>query len=301
MTPSTVQRPNWIRIEERARLRRALALIHLVRPLNMVMIAAGVFVGGFLADGSSAFDRAQLLRLILASLSVIGIAGGANSFNDVADEAIDRVNRPRRPIASGLVSRRTGLAVWLSGTVLGIVIGAFLSPTHLLVAVVAAVLMAAYNLRLKRAPLAGNVVVSLLVATSIVFGAMAIGAASSAYYAAGFAFLVTLSREIVKDVEDLEGDLLAGARTTAVVYGAGPSRRIAGAIIAPTIIATPVPFLFSDYSGLYLSIVLIAGICLVSALAEVASENGSMSRASTRLKFAMVFGLAALAFAHALD
>jgi geranylgeranylglycerol-phosphate geranylgeranyltransferase len=301
MTQSTSQTIDFGRMEGRVRAGRVLALARLVRPLNLLMVAVGVFVGGFLAEGSRAFDAPLLSNLILAALSVVGIAAGANSLNDVADEEIDRINRPDRPLASGVIGRNVALAVWAAGTFIGLVIAAILSLSHLLIAVAAGALMAVYNYRLKRVPFSGNAVVSILVATSIIYGAMAVDSASAAFYAAGFAFLVTLAREIVKDIEDIRGDLIVGARTLPVVVGVNQARGIAGGIIAATMLATPLPFLFSNYSGLYLLVVLVAAAFLVAALSEILSPNGLMGKASRRLKLAMIAGLAALAFAHALD
>lgn len=290
-----------VRTEGRVRTGRVLALARLVRPLNLVIVALGVFVGGFLAEGSRAFDAPLIGSLVLAALSVVGIAAGANSLNDVADEEIDRINRPDRPLASGQISRNAAFGVWALGTFVGLIIAATLSLPHLLIAVLAGVLMTVYNYRLKRVPFSGNAVVSVLVAMSLVYGAMAVGTASAAFYAAGFAFLVTLAREIVKDVEDIRGDEVLGARTLPIVIGATRARMVAGAIIGATMLATPLPFLFSNYSGLYLLVVLAAAAFMVAAMHEIMSPQGSMARASRRLKFAMIAGLVALAFAHALD
>lgn len=285
----------------RARVRRMLALVRLFRPLNMVMLVIGVFVGGFLVEGSGAFEGGRLTALLVASAVVVAIAGASNSLNDVLDVKTDRINRPMRPIASGLISTTSGIRLWAAGTLVGLLLAAFLTIAHVLIAVAAAGLMAVYNMHLKRLPIAGNFVVGLLVATAIVFGALALGDAAAAVYAAGFAFLVTLAREVVKDVEDLPGDVAAGARTTAVVMGPRQARRFAAVVIVVTIVLTPAPFVVSDYSGLYLSVVLIANVFLIAALAGVVSGDDVAASVSARLKWAMLSGLVALAFAHALD
>lgn len=300
MTERTVQTVELYR-EGRAGVQRLLAFVRLVRPLNVMMLIAGVFVGGFLVVGAEVTEYGTLWTLLIAALSVITVAGGANALNDVIDLTADRINRPHRPIAAGIVSLNEGKAVWMGGTVLGILLAWTISLSHFAIAAAASALMIAYNLRLKATPLAGNLVVSLVVAVSILFGAMAVGSASGALYAAAFAFLVTLARELVKDVEDLRGDVAAGVRTAASVWGVGVVRRIVVAVIGLTVLFTPAPFITSGYSGLYLSIVLIANVFLVSALADVLEGDSAMSRASSRLKWAMFIGMIALASAHALE
>jgi geranylgeranylglycerol-phosphate geranylgeranyltransferase len=300
MTETTVKTVELYR-EGRAGVQRLLALVRLVRPLNMGMLIAGVFVGGFLVVGAEVTESGILLTLLIAAVSVVTIAGGANALNDVIDLAADRINRPHRPVAAGMVSASEGKAVWMGGTVLGILLAWTISLPHFAIAAAASGLMIAYNLRLKATPLAGNLVVSLVVAVSILFGAMAVGSASGALYAAAFAFLVTLARELVKDVEDLRGDVAAGVRTAASAWGVGIVRRLVASVIGLTVLFTPAPFITSGYSGLYLSIVLIANVFLVSALADVLDGDSAMSRASSRLKWAMLIGMIALASAHALE
>lgn len=283
-------------------MRRASAVLKLLRPINLMMFVMGVFVGGVVAAGGAAFGPEALRQLVLAAVAVAAIGGAGNALNDVVDVRIDRVNRPSRPIPSGRISRKGGVAVWIAASAAGLVMSALVSIPHAVISAAAILLLIAYSIRLKRALLAGNVVVSALVATSILFGALAVGFSVEAAHAAIFAFLLTFAREILKDAADEEGDRLVAARTLPIVHGRTVATRVVIAIVALTILLTPVPYLFFGYSSLYLSIVLVADVLLLRAIGR--SMDGSreaFDASSELLKWAMIVGMIALALANSTD
>ncbi len=283
-------------------MRRASAVLMLLRPINVLMFCAGVFLGGFLAVGGGVADPNLLPRLTIGALAVAAIGGAANSLNDVIDIDIDRINRPHRPIASGVVSRQTGVRVWLIVSIFGLVLSALLSPLHLVISGAAAGALIAYSFVLKRVALVGNVLVAALVALSIIFGALAVGSIDGVIYAAAFAFLLTFVREMIKDAADVRGDAAYAARTFASVFGRRAAVRLAGIVVFGTILLTPLPFLLSAYSTLYLSLVLIADIVLIWALwAAAPLDDRGLDRSGDLLKWAMIAGMAALAAAHTLE
>lgn len=287
----------------KARTDAAVGVLRLLRPLNCAMLAVGVGVGGVLAAGDVTAVGGEARRLLLAALSVALIGGGANSINDVFDLEIDRLNRPSRPLPSGRVGPGTARVVWLLGTVAGVALSLWVSAVHVAIAIGAAVLLFAYSAWLKRMPLAGNLVVSLAIGLALVYGGWAIGTPGPALVGALFAFLTTLAREIVKDVQDVAGDTAAGARTLPLVYGVAPAARVVTAVLIFTAALTPAPFLWLDYSSLYLLLVLVADLLIVRAvwLLQDAGSGANAARASAALKWAMVAGLAALAAAGAVE
>ena len=84
---------------------------------------------------------------------------------------------------------------------------------------VSAALLFAYNTRLKRSGFWGNVVVGTVTALTIVYGALISGGVGHAWVGFLFAFLLTIAREIVKDIEDIRGDLEADARSLPIEKG----------------------------------------------------------------------------------
>lgn len=282
-----------------ARLR---GLVRLVRPLNVVMMAVGVAVGGVLAAGPAAFDGARLL-LAMASAACIGAA--ANAVNDVFDLEIDRVNRPSRPLPAGTVPVPAARALWVVLSAFGIGLGAFLSWLHLGVAMASVVLLYGYSARLKRMPLAGNVAVALVLALALVYGGLAVGPMGGPLLlGAAFAFLATLAREVAKDVEDAAGDAAGGARTLPLAWGSGAATAVVAVVVAATLALMPL----AGPAGLgaeFLALVLPAAALLLAALWALLSAPpealaAHAGRASALFKAAMVFGLLALAGARLL-
>ena len=204
------------------------------------------------------------------------------------------MNRPERPIPSGRISLDVARTVAIASTAFGLVLAAMVSLVHFTLALAAATLLFAYSRSLKSRPFVGNAVVATVVGLVIVYGGWAAGSPAATLVGAGFAFLTTFAREIVKDIEDLEGDRSVGARTAPVAYGVAPSRLVAAGILALTVILTPLPFLLMDYSPLFLLFMLAADMMLLRSIWILPVEPREAHRASAWLKGAMVVGIAAL-------
>lgn len=274
-----------------------LGIIRIVRPLNCLMFFAGTYVGGILAAGTEAFEWPRNLPLVLASLSATLVGASGNVLNDILDIEIDRLNRPRRPLPAGLLAATHARALWVILVVGGVIIAVAVSPLHAGLAVAAGGLLYAYNARLKSVPIVGNTVVGVVVGVALVYGSLSLGGPGPAIPAAVFAFLTTVAREVIKDVQDLEGDRAHASNSYAVKSGADAAARLTVALLTVTVMLSPVPFLVLDYSGLYLLLMLFADALLLAALWTALRRDSlsSAGRASRWTKFAMVVGLAALA------
>ena len=272
-------------------------IMQLMRPLNCMLFVAGVLLGGLLVAGAEAFQGHQLIRLALAAGSAMLIGGGGNSINDIFDHEIDRINRPGRPLPSGQVSLRTAWWTWGAASAAGLLISIWLSATHVALAGGTFLLLYLYSARLKRLPLAGNVLVALVVALALVYGGAAVGPVGPpALVGAAFAFLTTLAREIIKDVQDAQGDAEKGLRTLPIAYGVVAAVRGAAGVIVLTIALTPLPFLVLNYGGLFLLLVLFADLLLLRVVWMLQKEPtaSQMSQASSLMKWSMVVGMGAL-------
>lgn len=278
---------------------RVAAWLRLLRPLNVLMFVAGVLVGGLLAAEGGVIPTGATVRLWVAACSAALIGGAANAINDVFDIDIDRVNRPARPLPAGRITSREAWGVWLVATLAGVALAGTLSVELMGIAVASAVLLYAYSARLKRMLLLGNLVVALVLALALLYGGLAVGEAGPALVGAAFAFLATLAREIVKDVEDVRGDAVVHARTLPLVAGDRAAVYTAVSVVLLTVLLTPVPYLAMGYSGLYLLLVLATDGFLLRAVALLMASGAQSQagRASRALKGAMLMGLAALASA----
>lgn len=176
-----------------------------------------------------------LLWIIAASVS---IAAAGYIINDYFDLNIDQINKPEKNVFAKIIHRRWAILWHFIFSVLGITataIGVGLNKWYLILANIACVaLLWLYSTSFKRQLLIGNIVISLLTAWTvlILFFAFtspreAIMGNSSAtikffrisFLYAGFAFISSLIREAIKDMEDMEGDEKYGCKTLPIVAG----------------------------------------------------------------------------------
>jgi len=276
---------------------RILATIQLVRPLNLVLSLAGVAVGAILAAGWDAFSSQHATLVVIAMISAAAIGAAANAVNDVLDVEIDRVNRPGRPIPSGRISDRVAHLTWSAAAALGVGLSLLLTPLHVSIAVVAVLTVVLYSYRLKRFLLVGNIVVAMVVSTALIYGGLATGKVGAAWVGFVAAFLMTLAREITKDLEDIEGDRSGRVRSLPIVLGTAPARWIVVGLLAITVASAPLPFTHLGFSGLYLFAVTVTSLTLIVAvwtLIGAPQQTVDYARTSILLKSAMVTGMAAL-------
>ena len=267
------------------------ALVALPRPLNCLITALSVGVGAFTAG-----HHRPEFQGWCAALAAALIAGAGNALNDVADLEIDRINRPTRPLPAGQLSRQS--ALFESGllALAGLAIALWLGPLTGAIALAILLLLVLYDLRLKRSPLWGNLLVSALAASAFPYGALALGSLGRAWIPASFAFLFHLGREIIKDLEDLEGDRAQGAHTLPLRAGEPFAARLAAGILSALAAFTWWPWVGGLYGWPYLVPVLgVDGLLLWVAWHLLRDRRAAPgAQLGSRLKWGMLLGLLAV-------
>jgi len=185
------------------------------------------------------------IRFVILVVASLSIAAGGYIINDYFDLNIDRVNKPERLVVDKIIKRRwTILWHWiLSG--LGVVIGTYVSikvrnPLVALGNLGCVILLWFYSTTFKRGLLIGNVLISIMTAWVILVlyvaefklaiyrGPVLHGLLSWLFKFAilygGFAFIISLIREVVKDIEDMTGDARYGCRTMPIVWGVNAAK-----------------------------------------------------------------------------
>lgn len=267
-----------------------LAALEAARPLNCAIAFASVLLGGWL--GAHALPR----PLLLAGLSAALVMAGGNVLNDLCDIRIDRLVHPARPLPSGRlgagVARAQAALFLFAGAGAGL---ALPSPAPV-VALCAAGCLVAYNLRLKGVPVAGNLLVSLLCGAAFLYGGFAVGNPLSALVPALFAALYHFGREVLKDIQDLEGDRNAPGVTLPLRWGVRKACVLVTAAYLLLILLTPVPYLLRLYGLPYLLLVLLLDGLLVYVLRDLrmARTPKRLRRLSHLLKAGMLLGLCAI-------
>jgi geranylgeranylglycerol-phosphate geranylgeranyltransferase len=263
------------------------ALLEITRPLNCLISFLSVLLGGWLAmhtlDGF----------LLLAACSATLLMAGGNVLNDLWDQTSDGVNHPERPLPSNRLSSRVTRAEAIALLALGCLLALPLPPPTPGIAVLACALLITYNGILKNIPLAGNLAISLLCGAAFLFGGYAVDDPLPALIPAIFATVFHFGREILKDLQDMEGDL-KGKGSTLPIWA---SPRAARATISITylvlIFITLYPFKAEIYGPIYLFLVLFLDFLLISVVFEVwqSDSPGHLRRLSHRLKWGMLLGI----------
>jgi 4-hydroxybenzoate polyprenyltransferase len=263
-------------------------LWRLVRAHNLLIAAAGVLAGGWIALGAIVFPK----LLLCAAVSAVGLGAAGNVANDIFDAAADRVNRPERPLAAGRVRVETAhLVIWLS-ILVGAGAAALVSGRQLLVGAIALVVMLGYSPWLKRYGLPGNLAVAAIGGLPLFYGALAVGRPAAGLVPWILAGWIHLARELTKDLQDEPGDRAVGRGTLAVRLGRSPAAQIAWwccVVFVPLSVVLP---MLARYGGVYFAVAAAAqGLVVVAGLAL---RRARYAHASQLLKVAMVIGLVAL-------
>jgi len=230
-------------------------------------------------------------------LVVFLITGAGNAINDYFDLKIDRVNRPGRPIPSGRISQTSAFITALILFCTGIILSYWLGPVCLFLAIFNSILLFLYAYILKQTVLIGNIAVGYLSGSTFLFGS-----ALEIFEGAGIqsvvilfllAGLATLAREIVKDIEDMEGDLKAGAMTLPIKIGDDKAKRAAAVIGLIAVMLSPLPFiinLHNAFGASYLILIFGADILFLISINELLLKNNA-KKSSKLLKMAMFLAL----------
>jgi geranylgeranylglycerol-phosphate geranylgeranyltransferase len=265
-------------------------LLRLVRINNLLVAAAGVLAGGWIALGVLRTPNV----LVLAAVAAAGFGMAGNALNDIWDRAADRVNRPagQRPLAAGRLTRGTADLCVAGGAFVGVACAALVSGTALLVGIAALALLVLYSPVLKHRGLPGNLAVALVAGLPLMYGAIAVGHAAAGIVPWTLAAWIHLVREIVKDIDDQGGDRTVGRRTLPLVFGARRAAVVAAALAAafvPLSLALPAG---AHYHGAYFLVALFAQLVVLAVASRLLT--GRTEGNSRLLKGAMLVGIVAL-------
>jgi geranylgeranylglycerol-phosphate geranylgeranyltransferase len=268
--------------------------LRLIRAPNLIIAAAGVFAGGWIALQDIAFPK----ELVFAALSGMALGAVGNTWNDIRDVAADRINRPAtRPMAAGTVGRGTADFILFAGTLLGLAFAGLIGGGQVLAALAALAVMFSYSPLLKPIPLVGNLAVAIAAGSPPFYGALALGRPAAGLVPWMLAAWLHFVREIVKDVEDESGDRAIGRRTLPLAAGRRPAMVVAAGAALLFVPASLLLPMHDDYARAYFLVALPVQMAVL--LAATWLLLGSVARVSTLLKAAMVIGLVALVLGKA--
>ncbi len=306
-------------------------ILRVIRFKNLLIVAATLYLMRYCIVQPLLHIKNLELQLndfsfLLLTLATVFITAAGYVINDYFDTRTDLVNRPQTVIVGRSLSRRMAITLHTVFNIIGVVLGLIVSisigkPVLSLLFFFVAGLLWFYSTTYKRQFLLGNLIVAILTATvpliTLLFelprlytvywemvARFDIKLGIITYWVGGyalFAFLLTLVREIIKDIEDFEGDQVFGRNTIPVFLGKKVARTVAASILFFTLVA--LVFLFARYlnflpSGnvdyytlIYFIVALVIPICILLIMLLTAENKEDYHRASRLNKLIMLFGL----------
>jgi geranylgeranylglycerol-phosphate geranylgeranyltransferase len=246
----------------------------------------GVVIGAFIAVGFDIEDH--VLNLIISSGVVLAFMAGGNSLNDYIDREIDKTAHPERPLPKGEIAPKTALIIGASGLIIACVLSlAMLSVLVTLIVVIAAALMISYELFLKQRGFVGNIVIAILTGMIFLFGGAVVGNIEGNFIIAAMAALVSIGREIAKDIQDMGSD--EGRDTLPMRIGVKKAAAVGAAffIIGPALSVWPL--IDQTFGWLYCIVFVADAIFIYSAFIIFRKADVSQKAA----KYAMLIALIA--------
>jgi len=255
---------------------------------------------------------------ILLVIATVCIAAGGYVINNIMDQDTDEIAKPQNRMVGVSISETVAYNWYIGLTIVGVGIGFYLSnviykPTFASMFILVATLLYMYATSFKQIPVLGNVVVALMLSTSIIIiGLFDILPAIDVdnrfrmkeafdilmHYAI-FAFIINLIREIVKDMEDMDGDYQSGINSLPIAIGVQKTKIIVGVltVISIGILAYYVNSnLFElDYVVYYAMILIVGPLIYFGVKLLNAATKKEYHHLSLVLKIILFFGILSVA------
>jgi 4-hydroxybenzoate polyprenyltransferase len=291
--------------------------LKLIRYQNLLMLAFMqlLFRYGFLKLQNIPLALAHWQYALLV-LSTVLIAAAGYVINNIFDQETDLINKPGDVVVGKSISETAAYNIYVALNISGVAIGFYLSnvimrPGFATIFILAAASLYFYATTLKQIMILGNIIVALLLSFSvIIIGVFDLFPATDAenraqmasmfsilFDYAVFAFMINFIREIVKDIEDVNGDYNQGMNTLPIAIGASRTAKI---VFALSIV--PIVFLliyinnyFVAYNlyiaTLYAFIFVLAPLLYFIAKIITAKTKKEFHNLSSILKWILFFGI----------
>jgi 4-hydroxybenzoate polyprenyltransferase len=303
----------------------AVAFLKLIRWPNLVFIVLTQVlffycIIPFVYKGTPAAGLSPVIFYMLVVASVF-IAAAGYIINDYFDLNIDLVNKPSKLIVEKYINRRWAIALHFILSFIGFVLSCYAGyklrniyiPFFNLLSIAA---LWFYSTTFKKKVLIGNVVISLLTAWTILVITVAeykIGCSTESntfiiprllkvsFLYAGFAFIISLVREVIKDMEDIQGDLKYDCQTMPIVWGIPVSKVFTGVWLvvltgAVAVLQFYVLQLGWWFSAIYCVLLIILPLVWILDRLYKAQSTADFSRLSSAVKAIMLTGIVSMVF-----
>jgi len=292
-----------------------MTFLKLIRWPNVLMtIIAQVVVYQALIVPSGLLLAMDTWELVILVTSTALLTASGNVINDIQDIEVDKINKPDQVIVGKKISYKKAFSIYMVLTVIAVVLGfvvanAVEKPVLASIFIIVSFALYSYANTLKSVLLVGNILISLLVALSVlivgIFEFYPIAEMHSPaqlaavmkpilYFSFG-AFLLNLFREWIKDCEDVNGDRLGGRNSLALVLGRQRAARLTSILILLTVVVMgylAVSYLATDQvTLLYWIFLLMAPLSIIGIQLWAADSPAKFHKLSILMKITMLLGV----------
>ena len=313
-------------------MKLVIAFLRLIRWPNLVFIAVTQWLFYFCvvvslqAEKASALQVSQFSLFYLLIAASVLIAAAGYIINDYFDMHIDSVNKPGKVVVDKAVKRRWAILWHLVFSLSGVLISLYISyktGTWIIVIanIICALLLWFYSTTFKKKLLSGNIIIAALTAWVIIVVYFFAGAAIINYNGwhlgnysfdikklykftilyAGFAFIVSLIREVVKDLEDMYGDARYQCKTMPIEWGVPATKVFIAVWIIVCCALLAIVQLYVWQSGwwlgaVYCIILIIAPLVFILKKLYTATTPADYHQLSRYIKLVMLTGILSMIF-----
>jgi 4-hydroxybenzoate polyprenyltransferase len=294
----------------------------LIRWKNLIMIALVQYLIKYALllpffESHGVFTTLKPFGFNILVLATLFIAAAGYVINDIYDLEIDRVNKPDKVVVGKYISEKNALTLFIILNIVGVGLGFYLcngigKPGFFVIFIMASALLYIYSSYLKQMLLVGNIVVSLVVSLSIlligIFELLPVMTENNRNVQitffeiildyAIFAFMINFVRELVKDIEDIDGDHKGGMKTLPIVIGRTRATKIVFALSFIPLISVTYYVVINLFKQIeivgYFLVFVIAPLIYISIKLFSAEQKAHYKHISLMLKLVMLTGILSL-------
>ncbi|MBK9734515.1 MAG: geranylgeranylglycerol-phosphate geranylgeranyltransferase [Saprospiraceae bacterium] len=297
--------------------------LYILRPKNLVIIGVTQVIQYYciiLPNINVPALNSTLFYLLVLDTMLLAASGFV--INDIFDYSYDLVNKPKRTYIPNNISANTAKIYYLFLVIAGLLVAIYIAIMIKNIALIsiypiAAAMLFVYSYTFKNSILLGNVLVSLFV--GLVSGIVIFAERNSVQamtdvgkkqfvievfcFYMTFSFFVNMLREIIKDIEDIDGDKSAGILTFPIKYGISKTKKICIFIIVMLNLMLIIWMKFTSIHmdiriSSFLIIFIAAPLVVLIQLLTKSRHKEDYSKISIILKWIMVAGLISLMIIH---
>lgn len=273
------------------------SILKLFRWQNLIIVALTQYGAAYFLIGTITLENLLInTNMLLLCFSTLMLTASGYVINDYYDVKIDYVNKPQRVVIGKVLKRRSSLILHASMNSIGIIAGFLISWQIGVVDILAAGLLWLYSNQLKRLPLLGNLAVSILTGLAVFIVYIVFRNSFFLFTAyAAFAFFISLIREIIKDMEDIEGDKKFDCKTLPIAIGIRKSKLVIYIInvlflVVVALLLQQEPRFWWIFTGL---IIMLSWLTVWLFKADKSGDFTNLSKLSKQI---MILGLVSMIF-----